>query len=243
MSTEIQYPAYRGTTSGANTGDVTLGAVGSSPNASGASLSGQVLTLQPASATQPGAVTAGAQTLAGAKTFSGAVTCSSTLSANSTFTADGAGISSSLPVYNPSSALTVKGGFFTAGASSANLVVDGFTALSVAGGKLAVFKDNGTEHASIDKSGKYQTDFTDSSASPGSATANTPSGRAAIAASGTAATITSSCCNANSVVMVQLEDNDTTATKVKVVPAAGSFVVTANAAATATTKFRWIIFN
>lgn len=52
---------------------VTLGAVGSSPNANGASLSGQVLTLQPADASNPGVVTTGAQTFAGAKTFSGDV--------------------------------------------------------------------------------------------------------------------------------------------------------------------------
>lgn len=57
--------------SGTNTGDVTLAAVGSSPNANAASLSGQQLTLQPADATNPGVVTTGAQTIAGTKTFSG----------------------------------------------------------------------------------------------------------------------------------------------------------------------------
>ncbi len=62
--------------SGTNTGDVTLGAVGSSPSANGASLSGQVLTLQPADATHPGVVTAGTQTIAGDKTFSGAISAS-----------------------------------------------------------------------------------------------------------------------------------------------------------------------
>lgn len=58
--------------SGANTGDVTLAAVGSTPSANGASLSGQVLTLQPADATHPGLVTTGSQTLAGVKTLSSA---------------------------------------------------------------------------------------------------------------------------------------------------------------------------
>lgn len=43
---------------GTNSGDVTLAAVGSSPNANAASLSGQQLTLQPFSSTQPGVVTA-----------------------------------------------------------------------------------------------------------------------------------------------------------------------------------------
>lgn len=57
--------------SGTNSGDVTLAAVGSSPNANAASLSGQVLNLQPADATNPGVVTTGTQTFAGTKTFSG----------------------------------------------------------------------------------------------------------------------------------------------------------------------------
>lgn len=48
---------------------VTLGAVGATPNANGASLAGQVLTLQPADSTFGGIVTAIAQAFAGAKTF------------------------------------------------------------------------------------------------------------------------------------------------------------------------------
>lgn len=63
-------------TSGTNTGDVTLAAVGSSPNGNGASLSGQQLTLQPADGTNPGVLTSGAQTIGGAKTFSGAISAS-----------------------------------------------------------------------------------------------------------------------------------------------------------------------
>lgn len=62
--------------SGTNTGDVTLTAVGASPNANGASLSGQALTLQPASGTQPGLMTAGSQTIGGAKTFSSTISAS-----------------------------------------------------------------------------------------------------------------------------------------------------------------------
>lgn len=57
--------------SGTNTGDVSLTAVGSSPSANGASLSGQALTLQPADATHPGLITATTQTIAGDKTFTG----------------------------------------------------------------------------------------------------------------------------------------------------------------------------
>lgn len=58
---------------GTNTGNVTLGAVGSAPAAEGASVVGQVITLQPASATLPGVVTATAQELGGAKTLTGAI--------------------------------------------------------------------------------------------------------------------------------------------------------------------------
>ena len=60
--------------SGTNSGDVTLGSFGSSPNGNGASLSGQVLTLQPADGSNPGGVSTTTQTFAGAKTFNGGVT-------------------------------------------------------------------------------------------------------------------------------------------------------------------------
>lgn len=63
---------------GTNTGDVTLAAVGASPNANAASLSGQVLNLQPADASFPGVMTTGTQTLAGNKTFSGQTAVSNT---------------------------------------------------------------------------------------------------------------------------------------------------------------------
>ncbi len=59
--------------SGTNTGNVTLATVGSSPAAAGASLSGQVLTLQPADGSNAGVVSTTTQTFAGTKTFSAAV--------------------------------------------------------------------------------------------------------------------------------------------------------------------------
>lgn len=62
--------------SGTNTGDVTFAAIGATPNANAASITGQQITLQPASASFGGVVTTGTQTFAGAKTFTGAITAS-----------------------------------------------------------------------------------------------------------------------------------------------------------------------
>lgn len=59
-------------------GDVTLGAFGSTPNANGASLSAQVLTLQPADATHPGGVSITTQSFGGNKTFTGHLATSHT---------------------------------------------------------------------------------------------------------------------------------------------------------------------
>ncbi len=51
-----------------------MAAIGSTPNANGASISGSNLTLQPADATNGGVITTGTQTIAGAKTFSNNLT-------------------------------------------------------------------------------------------------------------------------------------------------------------------------
>jgi len=67
---------FSGSSSGTNTGDVTLASVGSSPNINAASLSGQILTLQPADGSNPGLVSITTQTFAGNKTFIGTITAS-----------------------------------------------------------------------------------------------------------------------------------------------------------------------
>jgi Repeat of unknown function (DUF5907) len=56
---------------GTNSGDVTLSAIGSTPNANGATLTGQALNLEPASASFGGIITTGTQTIAGDKTLNG----------------------------------------------------------------------------------------------------------------------------------------------------------------------------
>jgi hypothetical protein len=62
---------------------VTLSAIGSTPNANGATLTGQILNLEPASASYGGVVTTGTQTFAGQKTFIDAVILNSTLNLTS----------------------------------------------------------------------------------------------------------------------------------------------------------------
>lgn len=85
--------------------------------------------------------------------------------------------------------------------------------------------------------------FVDSSGTPGNVTNASPRGRAAFAAAGATVVVTSSICTANSTVLVALAGGDATATSIRVTPAAGSFTVTANAAATATTKFDFVVLN
>lgn len=81
----------------------------------------------------------------------------------------------------------------------------------------------------------------DSSGTPGAQTASTRAGRCSIAAAGTSVVVTNALCTAASVVMAQVATNDATAVIKNVVPAAGSFTITLNAAATATTNINWHI--
>lgn len=67
-STTNAFESYNGATWDV-TGEITLAALGASPNANAASASGQTLTLQPASVAFPGAVTIGTQVFGGGKTL------------------------------------------------------------------------------------------------------------------------------------------------------------------------------
>lgn len=205
--------------SGTNTGDVTLTAVGAVPSANAASLSGQALTLQPADATHPGVVTTAAQTLAGIKTFS-----SAPVSAN---------------------------GFLAVSGAAGGLSFDA-TELYIKtpnnGGEIHLQTLGGTELGKINGRG-YVTNFfltmayTDSTASPGSATINKATGRSAIASGQTTCVITNAFCQAASVVMVTPEDGLDTVVWCKCVPTDGSFTVTVKTDPGATWKFRWVVFN
>jgi len=86
---------------------------------------------------------------------------------------------------------------------------------------------------------------TDTSGTPGDATANTPMGTSAIAALASTARITNSLVSATSNIRVQLVGAafDATATALIVTKGSGFFDVTSNAPATATTAFDWTVTN
>lgn len=84
----------------------------------------------------------------------------------------------------------------------------------------------------------------DSTGAPGSATLHTGSGRSAFAAGAATVTITNNRATSTSQILVTPIDRDTTCTDlVNTVNAAGSFTITCLAAATATTKFQWLLIE
>ena len=83
----------------------------------------------------------------------------------------------------------------------------------------------------------------DSSGTPGNQTSNTPTGRCSIAAAGSTVTVTNTLVTAASRVFVGVGTNDATAILKNVVPGAGSFVITMNAAVTGTTALNWFVVN
>ena len=88
------------------------------------------------------------------------------------------------------------------------------------------------------------TDYVDDSATSGDRTVNRSRGKNAFAIGAAAVTITNSKCFANSQVLASLDFIDATLTQIRtVVPAAGSFVITGNANATAATRFSWLVIN
>ena len=88
------------------------------------------------------------------------------------------------------------------------------------------------------------TSYTDDSATTGNRTVNLARGKNAFAIGAAAVTVTNSLCTTNSQVLVTLEFIDATLTTIlTAIPAAGSFVVTGNANATAATKFSWTLIN
>jgi hypothetical protein len=92
--------------------------------------------------------------------------------------------------------------------------------------------------------GSLSQPYTDNSGTPGNTTINTPSGRAAIAAAASACVVTNSSVLATSKVFISLKGTDATAITARVsAQSAGSFTVTAIAAATGTTVFDFMVVN
>lgn len=77
----------------------------------------------------------------------------------------------------------------------------------------------------------------------GNQTINKPSGSVNFAAAATTLTVTNSLCTANSVIVATVATNDATMKSVCAVAGAGSFVLTADAAATGETRVNWILTN
>lgn len=101
----------------------------------------------------------------------------------------------------------------------------------------------GTGSTTITRVNSLTVVSTDSSGTPGNATNNNLSGRAAFAAAASTVVITNSLVTAASKVFVQINGNDATLKYATVTAAAGSFTVTGNAAATATTVFDFLVVN
>lgn len=88
--------------------------------------------------------------------------------------------------------------------------------------------------------------LTDSTGTPGAATINEARGRVAIAAAASSVVVTNNQVTANSVVLAVIDQAAADGTLLyiaRVVPAAGSFTVYGNAAATAAVTVRFVVLN
>lgn len=80
-------------------------------------------------------------------------------------------------------------------------------------------------------------------ATTGAQTINKPAGSVNFAAAATSLVVTNSLVTVNSIVLATVATNDTTMKTVLAVPAAGSFTLHANAAATAETRVNFLVIN
>lgn len=105
------------------------------------------------------------------------------------------------------------------------------------------YKYNGTSWA-VAAFGKLAADATNTAAgTTGAQTINKPSGTVNFAAAASSLVVTNSHCTVNSLVFATVRTNDSTATIKNVVPAAGSFTIRLNAAATAETSVGFLVVN
>jgi hypothetical protein len=256
-SNQLRYKSSAPTsaTDGAvNTADVTLAAVGSSPNANGASLAGQVLTLQPANASSPGLVTTAAQTFAGDKSFSGHLlptTNAASQNLGSTSKRWFKLYCYSVRDDNDVSRFEFGGGangmFFMGVAPDSSGAVaidfDNNANLTNNGATLARFKNAGTTKLRIHWDGRLLMDSGDTSGTPGSYTINKPTGTFSIPTGNSSATLTNSCVEAASIVFPVMMTADGANFIKSCVVTAGQFVITLNAAAGTNIKIGFEVKN
>jgi hypothetical protein len=124
---------------------------------------------------------------------------------------------------------------FSNGAAAYLGIFPGTGAAACSGG----FTANGGFVAAAGTTLAVGTTITDTSGTPGAATINAGKGRAALANAATSIVITNSLVDANSVVLIEWEDDPGQRHRVTV--AAGSFTVTLSAAAAANVKFRFFV--
>lgn len=139
---------------GTNTGDITLAAFGTTPNANGATLTGQVLNLEPASISRPGGVSTVAQVFSGVKTMhvDGANTTLATPSGNEfriESSKSGSPLVPVLKLYSDSTPVaqfysSTTGAAIIEGGASVGLKAAAFTSFSVDGSGAATIFDAGS---------------------------------------------------------------------------------------------------
>ena len=135
--------------------------------------------------------------------------------------------------------LGVDAGTVSAGITTAGLA----GAVAISGGTINGTTVGATTRASVAAT-QLSLASTDISGTPGNGTANSPIGRAAFAAAGTAVVVTNSFVAATSQIFVQVMGSDATLTSARVTSVgAGTFTVTGNAAATAATTFAFLVIN
>lgn len=131
--------------SGTNSGDVTLGAFGTTPSAEGLALTGQTLQLTAAGASNPGGVSIGAQTFGGDKTFNGVLT------AANTFVLKGKNIPTTAPTdgqilryrSGPDTIDNANGGGYEANAATESIAASGSITKLAAGYKAQYLRVQG----------------------------------------------------------------------------------------------------
>lgn len=143
---------------------------------------------------------------------------------------------------------TVAGGLTNVaptGAGTTVVKVGVITVSHATQGKIFIDPDTGGNFASPPpignitpnsvKTSNFAATFTDSSGTPGNVTNNSPRGRVAFGAGASTVVVTSSLVTAASMIIATLRTPDTALTSIlRVLPAAGSFTITANAASTGT---------